>query len=150
MGSALLAVYVLQDFLGWKWPWLVEMQRYEGYKQLSGLVLVLLFVHQWRLTVRRSRDPGRSSAEKVLNTHQRWGAVIPLFLYFHAHRWGYAYSFALVVVLFAVLGTGLLQETVACLKRPTLTAVWFAGHVALSTALVFLVGYHVYISLWYE
>lgn len=148
VGLALLVAYILQDILGWKWSWLVEMQRREEYKQLSGLVLVLVFAHQWRLALKRTQ--GGPSAAKALIAHRRWGAVAPLFFYLHAHEWGYAYTFALGLTAFAIFGTGLLQETVARLKHPRLTQTWLVGHVALSSALVFLVVYHLFISLWYE
>jgi hypothetical protein len=148
-GLILLAMFLVQSFMGWKWPWLAELQTREAYKQLSGVALVLVFAHQWRLAALRAQGAAPAIGQAALASHKLWGAMIPLFFYFHAQRWGYAYTALLSAVAFAICGTGLLREKVMRLRKPLLMDAWAIVHVVLSVSLILLVAYHAVISLRY-
>lgn len=149
IGLILILVFFVQTGLGWYWGWLAEQQTHELYKQMTGLLLVLFLSHQCWLSLQRTQcDPG--AARRALTRHKCYGTLAPLLFYVHSVRLGHAYLLALSLTFFAVFTLGLFHQQLVNLEKKWLNQSWLIGHVALSTALLALVGYHVYVSFAYE
>ena len=149
LGLGLLTVFIAQDVYRWPWPWLAGWQADSVYKQLSGLVLVLLLGHQWQCSVLRNQ--GRSERGNLLLPRHKWlGALAPLFFYAHTQHAGYAYTQVLSWAFFGVVFSGLFNCEIIHIRKPWFRPVWLIVHVGLATALLFLIGYHVVISYVYE
>ncbi len=142
-GSVLLALYVVQGIAHLEWPLLVQLQRGDVYKVVSGSVLGIYLLHQSFMAKRRVFDP-----IGVLVWHKLTGAAGPLLLYAHASRFGYGYLFVLTSLFIGTVGFALLHRVV--LRARWLFTTWFVVHVATASSLVVLGCYHVVIALAYE
>jgi cytochrome b561 len=147
-GALLMAAYVAQATGGWRWEWLAAVQENELYKQLTGLVLVLFFMMQWRLSV--TRMGSASPAVRLLTLHRDFGALAPLLLYLHAISFGHAYIRVMSIGFLALVALGLLQQPLARLTRNRMSTVWMVVHVTLATLLLFLISYHAFNAYYYE
>jgi cytochrome b561 len=148
-GAVLLAAFLLQAALGWRWESLAVLQESEIYKQLTGVVLLLFFLLQWRLTLARV-EGGVPAGSRLLGLHRDRGALAPLLLYLHAIGLGHAYLRVMSLSFLALLALGLLQRPIARLGRSWATTAWLVTHVALASMLAFLVGYHAFNAFYYE
>jgi len=149
LGLLSLTAFALQEFCNINWPWLAEWQTNDIYKQLSGFTLAGYLAFQWRYSLLRNRGLVQKAA-KQLNQHKLLGALAPVFFYAHAQHLGYAYLQALSLVYFAIFITGLCNFEITRVRKPWFRKVWITVHVGLSTGLVFLLGYHVFISYAYQ
>ncbi|CCE23093.1 (2Fe-2S)-binding protein [Methylotuvimicrobium alcaliphilum] len=151
VGLCLLAAYGLQDAIDLKWPLLEQWQSDQTYKICSGLLLLFYVLLQWRLPVARwlKRESDRLKAQK--NRHKIFGTVAPLLFYLHATSIGYAYLAVLSSVYLAnnLLGYGSGEFVTAAFRKAYVYG-WTILHVGLSTSLLFLSAYHVYIALAYK
>lgn len=148
-GVVLTGAYLAQVVWGWRWEWLAQLQAIELYKQLSGFALVMLFAAQWGLSVVRMAHGTRPGAA-LLAMHRHRGALAPVLLYLHAISLGHAYVRVMSLAFLALLGLGLLQRPLARLGRDSIGFAWLVAHVALASALVFLIGYHAFNAFYYE
>ncbi len=149
LGLLLLTAFALQEFGAVNWPWLAKLQSDDVYKQLSGFALVGYLVHQWRCSVLRNQGLIQKAA-KLLNQHKLLGALAPAFFYVHAQHIGYAYLQVLSLVYFAIFLTGLCNVEITRIRKHWFRKIWITAHVGLATILVFLLGYHIYISYAYQ
>ena len=149
LGLLLLTAFAIQEFGNLSWPWLAKLQTDDVYKQLSGFVLVCYLVHQWRCSLLRNQGLMQKAA-KLLNQHKLMGALAPLFFYAHAQHIGYAYLQALSLVYFAIFFTGLCNVEITRIRNDWFRKIWITVHVGLATSLVFLLGYHIFISYAYQ
>lgn len=149
LGLFLLAGFLVQEVARLRWPWLSAVQAGATYEQLSGFAVLGLVVHQWYLAASRSRGPAHTLAGQ-LRRHRWAGALAPAFLYAHSQGIGFAYVATLSLVYLAVSSIGLLNINAAPALKAWLQICWMVIHVGLATALLFLTGYHVFISYAYE
>ena len=149
LGLLLLTAFVILEFGSMSWPWLAELQADDVYQQLSGFALVGYLVHQWRCSLLRNQGFMQKAA-KLLNQHKLLGALAPVFFYAHAQHIGYAYLQALSLVYFAIFFTGLCNVEITRIRKHWFQKSWITVHVGLATILVFLLGYHIYISYAYQ
>lgn len=147
-GALLIAAYLAQLVFAWRWESLAALQANETWKQLTGLVLVLFFVMQWRLSV--ARMGSAAPATRLLTLHRDQGALAPLLLYLHAISFGYAYIRAMSIAFLGLVALGLLQQPLARLNSNRLNTAWLVVHVTLATALPFFIGYHAFNAFYYE
>jgi hypothetical protein len=149
VGMTLVAAYAALAISDWRLAWLSALQEIELYKQLTGLVLVILFAAQWRLTAVRMKGEPRL-ASRFLPSHRYWGALAPVWLYLHADDLGHAYIRAMCLAFLGLVCLGLLQQLVTRLHRSWLTSIWLVTHVALAAMLIPLIGFHAFNSFYYE
>ena len=149
LGLLLLTAFAIQEFGNLGWPWLAELQSDDVYKQLSGFTIVGYLVHQWHCSLLRNQGLVQKAA-KLLNRHKLLGALAPVFFYAHAQHIGYAYLQALSLAYFAIFLTGLCNVEITGIRTPWFRNIWITVHVGLATGLLFLLGYHVYISYAYQ
>ena len=147
-GALLIAAYVAQTIWGWRWEWLAALQVNELYQQLSGLVLVLFFLMQWRLSV--ARMGSASPTTRLLTLHRDQGALGPLLLYLHAISFGHAYIRVMSISFLGLVALGLLQQPLARLNSNPVISAWLVIHVALAIVLPFFIGYHAFNAFYYE
>lgn len=145
LGTLLLAMYVAQARLGLEWQLLARAQENQPYKVISGCVLAFYLLHQSFMARRRLYAP-----ISVLYRHKLAGALAPLLLYLHASRFAYGYLLLLSIVFVGTVGLGLLHRPVLRTHARWLYTWWFVLHVATSSSLVVLAGYHGVIALAYE
>lgn len=120
-GILLMAAWVVQAIGGWRWEWLADFQDIETYKQLTGLILVLFFMMQWRLSVARMRTA--APVARLLVQHRDLGALAPLLLYLHAMDFGHAYIRVMSVAFIILVALGLLQPSLARLNHTPVNSV---------------------------
>lgn len=149
LGLLLLTAFALQEFGDLSWPWLAKLQADDIYKQLSGFALVGYLVHQWRCSMLRNKGLIQKAA-RLLHQHKLLGALAPVFFYVHAQHIGYAYLQVLSLVYFAIFITGLCNVEITHIHKHWFHNIWITVHVGLATALVFLLGYHIFISYAYQ
>ena len=145
----LLTAYLLQTMYNLKWPWLVELQLNNTYKQISGLLMLLFILSQWYLSILRMNNK-MAEAHVELNVHRTLGVLAPVFLYFHSHSLGYNYLFLLSVIYLGNFIIGFLHPSVFGIKVKWFTTTWIICHVSLSCFLMLLLFQHIYISYWFE
>lgn len=149
LGLLLLTAFALQEFGAVSWPWLAKLQADDVYKQLSGFALVGYLLHQWHCSLLRNQGLMQKAA-RLLNQHKLLGALAPAFFYAHAQHLGYAYLQVLSLVYFAIFLTGLCNVEITGIRKQWFRKIWITAHVGLATGLVFLLGYHIYISYAYQ
>ena len=149
LGMLLLTVFAIQEFGHLSWLWLAKMQADDVYRQLSGFALVVYLALQWRCSLLRNQGLMQKAA-KLLDQHKLLGALAPLLFYAHAQTIGYAYLQALSLVYFAIFLTGLCNAEIIRIRKTWFRKIWITVHIGLATSLVFLLGYHVYISYAYQ
>ena len=149
LGFLLLTAFAIQEYANWSWSWLAQLQADDVYKQLSGFTIVGYLVHQWHCSLLRSHGLMQKAA-KLLNQHKLLGALAPAFFYAHAQHIGYAYLQVLSLVYFAIFLTGLCNVEITRIHKDWFRSIWITVHVGLATGLVFLLGYHMFISYAYQ
>lgn len=149
LGMLLLTAFAIQIFGNLNWPWLAKYQADDVYKQISGFTLVGFLVYQWRCSLLRNRGLIQKAA-RLLNHHKLLGAFAPLFFYAHTQHMGFAYLQALSVIYFAIFITGLCNVEITHIHKRWFYKIWIIVHVGLATSLVFLLGYHIFISYAYQ
>jgi len=149
LGLLLLMAFTIQEFGTFSWPWLAKLQANDAYKQLSGFALVGYLAFQWRYSLLRNRGLMQKAANLV-NQHKLLGALAPVFFYAHAQHLGYAYLQVLSLVYFAIFLTGLCNVEIIRIRKHWFRKLWITVHVGLSTGLLFLLGYHIFISYTYQ
>lgn len=149
LGALLLTAFALQEYAAVSWPWLAKLQSGDAYKQLSGFALVVYLAQQWHCALLRKRGLMQKAAS-LMYRHKLLGALAPVFFYAHAQHIGYAYLQALSLVFFAVFFTGLGHAEIARIGNYRLQKLWLSVHVGLATSLIFLLGYHIFISYAYQ
>jgi len=149
LGVLLLTAFAIQEFGNLSWPWLAKLQANDVYKQLTGFTLVGYLVHQWRCSLLRNKGLILKAA-KLLNQHKLLGALAPVFFYAHAQHLGYAYLQTLSLVYFAIFLTGLCNVEISHIRKHWFHNIWITVHVGLATGLLFLLGYHIFISYAYQ
>lgn len=149
VGLLAVAVFMIQAVGHWRWPWLTTLQSDDGYKQISGLALLAFIAYQWRFSVLRAN--GEMHRALAMTQRHKWlGALAPLLFYAHAQGFGYAYTQMLGVAFFAIVVSGLCNSEITRIRKPWFRPTWIVIHVGLSSALLFLLGYHVYITYAFE
>jgi ferredoxin-NADP reductase len=151
VGFLLLMAYGLQDAFGLKLAALEQLQNEHNYKIISGLLLLVYALMQWRLPIARWLKLGNDKLAVKKHRHQYFGAIAPLVFYLHATSIGYAYLAALSSVYLAnsLLGYGS-GEFIAHAYKKAYVFGWTIMHIGLSTSLLFLSGYHAYIAFAYK
>ncbi|MBA3532535.1 MAG: cyclic nucleotide-binding domain-containing protein [Ardenticatenales bacterium] len=150
LGAGLLLAFVVQESLQLKIAWLENLQSMETYKRWSGVGLLGFMAAQWILPYLRLTGQLRLAARHY-HLHKRQGMLAPLVYFFHSTGMGYAYLLVLSSVFFANLVLGLLDPdtVVKPEQRKSYGFYWLLLHVALSVALVALIGYHIFIVFYY-
>lgn len=149
LGLLLVMAFSVQELGNLTWPWLSELQSDDVYKQLSGFVLIGYLARQWRCSLLRNRGLMQQAAQ-LLNRHKLLGAMAPVFFYVHAQHTGYAYTQVLSLAYFGIFLTGLCNVEITGIHQDWFRKLWITVHVGLSTGLVFLLAYHIYISYAYQ
>jgi len=145
LGFFLLAVLLVQQGSGWRWPLLTEWQGDNLYKQMTGFGLLAFIFYQWRFSILRAQGEPRKAAA-LAGRHKLFGSLAPLLFLGHSQALGYGYLQALSLVFLLVFFTGLCNVEIAKIHKPWFQPVWITAHVGLSMALLFLAAYHVYLS----
>lgn len=129
--------------------WLGSLQADDLYKQLSGFALAAYLAHQWHCPVLRNRGLMRKACS-ILSRHKLIGSFAPLVFFAHSQTLGFGYLQIFSLGYFAVFVTGLFNVETTGIRKPWFQSLWVFMHVSLSTGLLFLLGYHLFISYAYK
>ena len=148
-----VAVFVAQALAGVKWPLLDQLQSKTAYSALTGTILLLLIVMQWRLSYMRMRYGAPSSA-RAYHLHIASGPAVLGMIWLHSTGLGYGLSMSVCLGFLGSLATGALLS--AYPRSPSCSPFWerarrilLASHVAFSCAGSGLVLLHGFSALWY-
>ena len=112
-----LVAFIGQDVFALKWAWLGALQQQEGYKQLTGFVLLLYLAEQWCLSILRTRGKTRISRRFVI-IYKYLGVLAPVFFYIHSTQLGRAYLFLLSLVYLGNAARGYTYHKYWNIKSP--------------------------------
>lgn len=149
LGLALLTLFALQQIAGLRWEMLETWQADDLYKQLSGFVLLGFIAHQWYFPLLRVQGAMPKAARNA-GLHRRLGAWAPLFYVVHTQQFGFAYLMALSLIFFAVFLSGLCNPETTRIRSGWFRPVWIVTHVGTATLLPFIIGFHVFVTYWFE
>ena len=150
VGLVLLAAYLMQAALGWSWRPLLEWQRTERWRLVSGFVLLGFLAFQWFLPWLRLTGRQLWGARHY-PWHKYLGAFAPLIFFAHAPRIGAGHLFALGSVYLANAAVGLCDKTIIrdLKRREEYARGWLVVHVTLSLAVTGLALLHLFNLLAY-
>lgn len=148
LGLLLLVVAMGLFGTGYDIPGLAGLRATENYALLSGLLMASYLIAQ--LTVPLVRADGGKPRRWMIRAHKLLGALGPAFLIVHSNTMGYGYLAALSGVFLGSMVLGLCNHETLGLKGKIPSFVWMISHVALSVALLALVGVHVYLVFAYK
>jgi len=143
------AVFVAQALAGVKWPLLDQLQSKTAYSALTGTILLLLIVMQWRLSYMRMRYGAPSSA-RAYHLHIASGPAVLGMIWLHSTGLGYGLSMSVCLGFLGSLATGAVLS--AYPRSPSwerARRILLASHVACSCAGSGLVLLHGFSALWY-
>lgn len=149
-GLILFVLFVLQDLLGLKWPYLEALQADQMYRRWSGLGLFIIILFQWSLSLIRTSPKLEEKSLLFYNIHNWLGVFTPLFFYIHSTKLGYAYLFLLSITFFGNFLLGMFNLDVLKTKSMIIFKGWMILHVACSFFISFLTIYHIWIVFYYE
>lgn len=151
IGLLLFGMFVLQTSLNLHLPSLWWMQKVDIFRYLTGFIFLSYIAYQWKLTKIKSQTVKASglTLRTALQNHKFWGLLGPLFFYLHTPKMGHSYLFVLSCSFFAVYILGLFHERIVKLRKPRLTQISLIGHIGISTAMVALIVYHIFIVLYF-
>lgn len=116
---------------------------------VTGSLLVTGMIYQWMLLV--ARRAGRAAEVRRHYAAHRWvGVAMTLLFAAHAVRFGHAWTSALAITFVAVAATGLLNREVIPYRSRRIYSLWLWLHIALASALVPLIVFHIWIALTYQ
>ena len=148
-----VAVFVAQALAGVKWPLLDQLQSKTAYSALTGTILLLLIVMQWRLSYMRMRY-GAASSAKAYHLHIASGPAVLGMIWLHSTGLGYGLSMSVCLGFLGSLATGAVLS--AYPRSPSCSLFWerarrilLASHIAFSCAGSGLVLLHGFSALWY-
>lgn len=115
----------------------------------TGLGLLAIYLHQWRIFVdrmthRTAGSEGRVSRHRILGV-----GMLGVFV-LHAGSIGYGLSGALTILLLANGVVGALSRRDGCLRTRQQILTWTGVHVALGAILAPLIALHVWVALAFE
>ncbi|WP_323767731.1 MULTISPECIES: hypothetical protein [Roseobacteraceae] len=120
-----------------------------NWQVVTGALLLTGMGYQWMLLIARSG--GQAARVRRHYAAHRWvGVGLTLLFAVHAVRFGHAWTLALVLTFIAIAATGLLNREVIPYRSRRLYKAWLWLHIALSAALLPLVGLHVWVALTYQ
>lgn len=150
VGLVLLLLFLLQEFLDIRWGYLDKLQELDSYKKWSGFILGGFMILQWSLTWVRIIPKWNGATEIFVSIHKWMGAISPLFFYFHAMRFGYAYLFFLSCLFFTNIIVGYLNPDKVSIKVSWYLQGWMILHVTASVLLTLLMAYHSFMAFYFK
>lgn len=150
IGTILMVLYLVQEWFGLRWNYLYDLQSDEIFKRWSGLALSIFILLQWLLTIVRIVKRWQGRSFEFTEIHKWMGALSPLFFYFHAMEFGFAYLFILSVGYYINVVLGLLNPDVVKLKTNWYLQSWMISHVSISLLISIIMFYHIWIAFYYK
>ena len=149
VGMFLAGLYVFQYLSGLQWSGLLIVQSDMAYKQLSGYLLLIALLYQWRLSKERNFNR-LARRPRVLKNHKWVGAFLPLPLFFHAIQPGYGYQYVLTASFLLCIVVGLFNTETVRVQCKTCLFIWTLLHIILAVMTLILVVFHIYVVYAYS
>jgi len=147
IGSILVLLYIMQLMLSVKFEALYELQSNIIYKQVTGYLLIIYILYQFKLAKERKNT---KLIRYHFSLHKIQGIFAPLVLYIHSMEMGYAYQVLLSCLFLTNCVIGLLSPQQLKIKNAGYVSSWLIIHVSIAMLIVGLVGYHLFITYWYS
>ena len=116
------------------------------YGIVTGTLVAMALVWQWRLYLRRSLRATQSYVAEV-SLHKWIGSVTLLLLVVHAGSFGVNLSFVMSSLILVIVYTGLVHLLTNRLGYASFRHIWEWTHIGLAAALIPLVGIHIWTAL---
>ena len=151
VGGVLLLAFLIQYTLRIPVPWLEQLQANNDFKIWSGLGLLIFIAYQWYLPMLRWQHR-LVEASKQYHLHKIIGSLSPLVYFFHSMNIGYAYTFVLSLVFFGNFVVGLFNHELLpeSPNKKRYANYWLGLHIILSTSMVSLILYHIFVVFAYN
>ncbi len=145
-----LFFYGLQYYLDWTWLWLSERQDSEGFKQVTGLFLLIFLLFQNALILSRVHPLWKKYQKGFYQLHTQSSIFsIPL-LYLHAVKFGYNYTLLLNLSYTMNVLIGSLAPKPLNIHNKRYGYVWMVSHVALAVFTSFFLFFHIFTTFYYN
>gem|GEM_PF-287194 len=146
----LCALYLLQNVFDWGLPFMAALQESDGYKIITGSLLIALIGYQWYLPYLRLT--GDLAAQTASQRHSYVGVLAPMLLYLHSISLGVAYTIvlSLLFVLNTMVGAvgGLAMRNPG--RRQRMQRILLMVHVPASCLLTVVALIHMVYALAYK
>jgi hypothetical protein len=151
IGLFLLGLFLFQAALNLHIPGLSSYQKNDLFRYITGTIFLGYIAYQWKLTKTKTQaeKPNGQILRLTLQNHKFWGLLGPMFFYLHTPKMGYSYLFFLSCSFFSVYLLGLFHERLVRFRKPLITQLSLIGHVGISTAMVALIAYHIFIVVYF-
>ncbi|MFV1982861.1 MAG: hypothetical protein ACC657_04910 [Thiohalomonadales bacterium] len=147
IGLIILILYITQLTMDEKFDVLSNFQNNYTYKQVTGYLLLIYVMYQFRLAKARKNT-------KLIRyhccVHKIQGLFAPLVLYVHSMELGYAYQVLLSSLFLTNCLIGLLSPQQLKIAKVSYVNSWLIVHVAIAILIVGLSFYHIFITYWYS
>ncbi len=151
VGGLLLLIFLLQYTFGIKWSGLENAQDGETFKRWTGVALIAFILFQWYLPFLRWQGRLKAAARQY-HWHKLIGAFSPVVYFIHSTTLGYAYTLALSLVYFGNFTLGLVNQEILpdVPYKKQYANYWLATHIILSTSMISLILYHIFVVFAYK
>ncbi|KPJ95509.1 MAG: hypothetical protein AMJ53_02590 [Gammaproteobacteria bacterium SG8_11] len=149
MGVLFVGLYLLELLQGPTIEPLFQLQQQDVYRQITGFLLMVYVLFQWRLAWRRM---GRRKIDhkRELNLHMWLGVFTPLVLYVHSSQMGYGYQALFLGVFLTNVLVGLCSPALLKIRHKSYVVYWLVLHSGLAVLVPVLLTYHLYVIYFYD
>jgi hypothetical protein len=119
------------------------------YKAVTGLLLVIYILAQWRVSKSRFTKQSATQVRTAVTTHKSLGLIGPIVLLIHSQKVGFGYLKILSLSFYISFTIGIFHERIIKLKNPSLTKLALITHIGSSTLMLGIIIYHIFIVLYY-
>lgn len=149
-GMLFLGLFLVQFSIDLQLSWLNNLQKNDVYKQATGFLLLGYLLQQWRLSHARTYKYEAKRLRKCFVSHKCIGVIAPLLFFIHSTGFGYGYVKILTLALLVTVVLGLLNNEILKKKTRIMQSIWLMAHIILSTLVLGLSGYHLYVTYAYS
>jgi hypothetical protein len=128
-------------------PLLSHAQLSPAFKYVTGALLLLWLLLQWKLFDHREEDERPILVATWYRRHKVLGAASPLIFFVHTASLGNAANGMLALSFFVVLVCGLLNRDLLNLRSRTFWQAWTVLHVGAAFAMYALIALHVWTAV---
>jgi hypothetical protein len=143
-GALAVAAVLLLSGAGVALPLLGHAQLSPAFKYVTGALLLLCILLQWKLFDHREEDERPILVATWYRRHKVLGAAAPLIFFLHTASLGHAANGALALAFFVVLASGLLNRDLLNVRSRLFWQAWTVLHVGAAFAMFALVALHVW------
>lgn len=128
-------------------PLLSQAQLSPAFKYVTGALLLVCILLQWKLFDHREEDERPILVAAWYRRHKVLGATAPVIFFAHTSTLGHAATFVLALSFFTVLLTGLFNRDLLTIRSSFVWHAWTVIHVGTAFAMCALIALHIWTAI---